>query len=257
MIFKNIKTFEQHIQPLNERLMNVDDDVEMIYNKYFEEDIDKLRAIGYITPSLFSKSELNTSDLISPLSKKVHKINPCHIFINRYHNFYDPLQNVISFSINHNAINLINHFDNNINKAYNSLGSDEKKRFMNEFNPSKIKGSIHHELTHWIDDTLHNRHIKNRSAKADETGSDMSRKGIPIQADKVEIQGQIHNIFQLKKEFKDIWDELTFENLINLSTTLAVIDKKLKGDINTKWRKDLKKRMHREGLLGKNMISNN
>jgi hypothetical protein len=70
----------------------------------------------------------------------------------------------------------------------------------------------------------------------------------------MEIQGQIHNVKQLHNKYNDIWDTLTFSDLIKYSPTLRTISNELKGDIKTKWVRDLKTRMHREGLLGKNMV---
>ncbi len=244
---------------INERLMAVDVDVNMIYDKYFKEDIEKVRATGKVTKEMFLHHELTTSDLISSLSKKANDINPCEIIINRGLNFYSALNNRISLSINDKMIDFVLYeHGGSIKNAYEYLKVNvphQTKTFINEFNPSKLKGSIHHELVHWIDDTLHNRHIKKRAKISMETNTDMTKKGLPINADKIEIQGQIHNVYQLKQEFKEIWDELTFEKLINLSTTLTVVNKQLKGDTNDNWRKELKTRMYREGLLGKKMIN--
>ena len=32
----------------------------------------------------------------------------------------------------------------------------------NEITEARIKGSIHHEISHWLNDSLHGNHIKNR-----------------------------------------------------------------------------------------------
>jgi hypothetical protein len=71
----------------------------------------------------------------------------------------------------------------------------------------------------------------------------------------MEIQAQIHNVKQLYKKYKDIWDDLTFDNMLDLSPLLSSINNNFSGDIKTTWRKNLKIRMHREGLLGKNMVN--
>jgi hypothetical protein len=244
---------------LTERLMNIDEDVEILYDAYFKKDIEKLRSPGTLPTNLFKYSEIDTSYLTTPLAKKAHKENPCKIKINKGSNHYSPLESIISISVSLDAYWFtINEHDGSLRKAYKYLSKNiptQAKNFINEFNPSKIKGSIHHELTHWIDDTLHNKHIKKRAIISTETGTDMTKKGLPINADKLEIEGQIHNIYQLKKEFSQIWDNLSFDDLIKLSTTLSVVNKELKGDINKQWRKNLKKRMWREGLFGKNMAN--
>jgi len=255
-IMKHILNINDYF--LTERLMNVDVDVDMIYDTYFKKDIEEIRSTGKIKPNQFKTSILNTSDLISTLSKKAHKRNPCEIKINHGRNFYAPTKNIISLSISMNAIDFtLTQFNGSLKKAYEYLSKNlpnQSKNYINEFNTSRIKGSIHHELVHWIDDTLHNKHIKKRAVIADETGKDMTRKGLPINVDKLEIQGQIHNVYQLKNEFSDIWNDLSFDDLISLSTTLSVINNELKGDIKKQWKKNLKTRMWREGLLGDNMI---
>jgi hypothetical protein len=244
---------------INERLMHVDDDVDLIYNMFFKEDIDMINLSGFINENMFKRSEITTFDLKSPLAEKANKENNCKILINKYgSNFYNPEGKLISCAINSGAVRyVIGEFRGSLDDAVRSfkLGGDMRKASMllSEFTEAKMKGSIHHELAHWIDDTLHNNHIKNRADKVGEIKKDMTKRGLPINADKMEIQGQIHNIAQLKKQHLDNWDELTFKDVIALSTTISVIDNQLKGDIRKQWLRDLKTRMHREGLLGKSM----
>ena len=243
---------------VQERLMNVDDDVDMIYDYFFKDDIEKIQKTKSLNGIDFESKEYNTSFLNSSLSKKSSKLNRCIIFINVASNHYNPTQSVISVSISDNAINFANEgFGGNLIEAYNYLKKREGNRkadnFMNEFSEYKIKGSIHHELAHWIDDTLHNNHIKSRINKANELGIGINKKGLPINVDKMEIQGQIHNIKQLKNKYNDVWDDLTFDELKSLTPIINFVYNQLKGDIRDKWIRDLKTRMHREGLLGKNM----
>ena len=91
--------------------------------------------------------------------------------------------------------------------------------------------------------------------KALEVGS-KDFKGIPIDSTSLEIQGQIHNIKQSYRLYKDIWDTLTFDELKEIVPTIGIVSRKLGWDIREKWVKALKKRMYREGLLGKNMVNN-
>jgi hypothetical protein len=255
-----MKKFGKFVDELiEERLMSVDNDVDMIYDYYFKNDIEKVKVTNSLIGIDFEQNEYNTNFLKSPLAKKANKINPCKIFINIGSNHYNPKDSVIALGVSNNAVDFVlQNFNGNLNKAILELKlSGDKKQSINlsnEFSESKIKGSIHHELAHWIDDTLHNRHIKLRSDKAAETGSGMTKRGLPINADKIEIQGQIHNVVQLKKEYSDIWDSLTFEDLLKLSTTLNLVNNQLRGYIRTEWKRNLLTRMYREGLLGKNMI---
>jgi len=244
---------------LKERLMDVDSDVDMIYDYYFKEDYEKIEKTSSLNGIDFEQEEYNTRFLNSPLAKKANKLNPCRIFINIGSNHYNPTASVIAFGVNENAVNFVNDFDGNLKEAIQELKFQGNKTqsisLENEFTESKIKGSIHHELAHWIDDTLHNKHIGGRADKASESGGGLNKKGLPINADKLEVQGQIHNVVQLKKQYLDVWDTLSFNDLLNLSPTLNLVNRQLNGDIKTKWKRDLLTRMHREGLLGKNMIN--
>ena len=99
---------------------------------------------------------------------------------------------------------------------------------------------------------MNKQHIDKRIKKQVELGrSDLG--GLPVNASKMEIQGQIHNVKQLHNKYKDIWDEMPFQKLLSLSISLNTVYKELSGDIRKKWIRQLKTRMAREGLLGKKM----
>lgn len=249
---------------LNEKLTEVDEDVDFIYDKYFKEDINEIQRTGVVTENMFSTNKLNTGDLTSKSSVEAHKLNPCTIHINNFDlvtdNFYNPNEQIISISINDDAFKYALRYGGNIQKAKSWLNDNQQKQFENEFTEDKIKGSINHELVHWIDDTLHNRHIKNRLNRAQELGS-KNFNNEPINMHYVEIQAQIHNIKQAKRKYQDIWDELSFKELISFVPSLKTIYSQLNnpymGDNKLKkWLKKLKTRMYREGLLGKNMTNN-
>ena len=246
---------------INERLMGVDDDVDLIYDRFFKKDIDEIQQTGIISKEMFNSGDITTRDLTTSLAEKADKLNHCSIIVNHYNsNMYSANDYVISLTINKGAVNyILSNFNGNLHLASKYFKSDgdikQANSILAEFTEAKIKGSIHHELAHWLDDTLHNKHIKARAIKSRESGSDMTKKGLPINADKLEIEGQIHNIVQLKRKHIDEWDSLTFKDILRLSPTINFINKQLNGDIKTKWLRDLKTRMHREGLLGKNMYN--
>ncbi len=72
---------------------------------------------------------------------------------------------------------------------------------------------------------------------------------------KVEIQGQIHNVKQLYNKYMDIWDDLSFMDMIGMSPPLIGIYNELNFEQKKTWTRDLKTRMFRENLLGKKMIN--
>jgi len=79
--------------------------------------------------------------------------------------------------------------------------------------------------------------------------------GIPVNASKMEINGQIHNIKQLHNKLHYMWDNMTFDELVSESPTLNNIIRSLPPKFKNQWIRDLKTRMHREGLLGKMMAN--
>jgi len=239
---------------VTEKLTDIDDDVDLIYNMYFKNDIEEIQNTGVARTTMFKSDKTNTSILKSKECVEADYKNRCEILINHGINYYNPFKKIISISINKNALNVIFNNNGNLIDAINYLPDEQKKMFKTEFTEEKIKGSIHHELTHWIDDTMHNEHIKNKISKANEFGNYNPDSDSMITS-KIEIQGQIHNIKQLYNKYKDIWDKLTFKEMIELSSSLTSIYNKLDYDMKKQWLRDIKIRMDREGLLGKNMAN--
>jgi hypothetical protein len=92
-------------------------------------------------------------------------------------------------------------------KAIDYIPDHQKVFFRNEITETNIKGSIYHELSHWLNDTLHNKAVS---------------KNMPITQDKIdklwsgdvnfsdfEIDAQVHAIKQVKRNYKKDFDKLT------------------------------------------------
>jgi regulator of replication initiation timing len=192
---------------IDETLANVDNDVNFLYDTYFKKDIDIIQKTGILTTDMFQKNETSTSVLKEDESKEADKINRCLITINLNNvNYYNPFDQIMNISINKNALDFV---------IFESFGDLKKAAIMlksnkiiTEFTEEKIKGSIHHELSHWIDDTMHNQHIKKRLKKARESGT-KDKKNEPMNSSKIEIQAQIHNIKQLYNKYQNIWDTIS------------------------------------------------
>lgn len=238
----------KYFNTINERLMDVNKDVDYIYDLFFKKDVVKFNESGIITDGMFESNKLSTKDLKEPLSVKADKLNRCEILINKNGNFYKPSENIISLSVNFNAVSFIKS-SGGLENAIKNLSSSKAEVLKYELSESRIKGSIHHELVHWLDETLHNKHITKKLKKAKEVGN----WGRNVNSTKMEIQSQIHNIVQLKREYADIWDEMSFREMLIKSPSLDTIYSMLRGEEKKNWILDLKKRMFREGLLGKNM----
>jgi hypothetical protein len=240
---------------LTEALPDIYGDVDLIYDKYFREDISTIEAFGRVSGDMFKRTSSDTSILKSDICVKAHELNPCEISINKVGNSYSPINKVINISVNTGALGFVMKYDGNLDYASDMVEDDKRNKLLNEFTESKFKGSIHHELLHWVDDTLNNRHINKKLDKASEVGRDKYFKGKDVNMSKFEIQAQMGNIMQLKKRLGDNWDYITFKNMIDLSPPLVVIYDRLNGDDRDKWVRQLKTRMYREGLLGSKMFN--
>lgn len=254
---------------LKEALTEVQDDVNYIYS-FFKEDIDKIQKTGFVDKEMFNYFKLNTSDLVDPICKKAHELNPCVIYINPFKNkslrksstnHYNPVLKEICITIHTQAFELasVDYPEMEIGKIGLMIKS---KTFEKEFTEEKLKGTINHELAHWIDDSLNNNHIdktlKSLNKKRALDSASSNPKGLrDINLHTIEIQGIIHNVLQAKIKYEKEWDEMTFSDLVSIIPSLDNLTNILtkSGDYN-EWSRKLKTRMAREGLLGKKMKNN-
>ena len=245
---KNIFSFNEKI------LYDIDQDVNIIYS-YFKSEINEIKKTGIIKSDYFKTRVITTFDLVSEKSKLAHNKNPCYITLNNNEgNYYKPSNNEsdisnISISVNPNAINyLMEEHDGDIISA-----SKIYPIIKEEFKEYKIKGSIRHELAHWIDDTTNNYHI---SKKLFKTGmiNYLNKKGYNnINVSNFEIYSIMQNIYELKMEYNDEWNKLTFIEMLQKNPILKNIYKTLDKKDFEFWKKTIKKKMYKEGILGKNM----
>jgi hypothetical protein len=253
LLEKNESSIKEKL--LTEKLADVDLDVDFLYDTYFKEDIDNLNEIGILKGNMFQNIEIDTSILKSVESKQAHSLNPCKILINKGINGYQPITKILYLSVSFSALNHIINNNGDLNAAYEDLSTPtQKNNFSREFTEEKVKGSIHHELAHWLDDTFNKQHIEKRIRKQIEAGS-RNLKNIPVNMEKFEIQGQIHNVKQLHNKYKDTWDYLSFSQMLSLSPALTTVKNQLNDIQRKEWIRDLKTRMYRENLLGKKMIN--
>lgn len=238
---------------LNEALENIDEDVDLIYNKFFKDDVEEFNQTKKITNHMFLERTSDTSMLKTQASLKAHQQNPCNIYINDGKNAYNPIKNKLYMSLHQGVVNMIRNAGSLEIALYN-IDAHQKNSFKDQITDKKIKGSIHHELLHWLDDTFNNLHIKKELSTASEIGINRALKGKNVNTSKIEIQGQMGNV----KQFKNItpqrvYDNLSFQDLINSIPTLQHINGILNSVEKIQWKKDLLSRMNRENLLGNNM----
>ncbi len=265
---------------IKEAIYSIQEDVDMIYNYYFQPITFNLFSNKNIEKPIFNKKfidlakELNVitepEDILlgvlysDKLKSKdcidAHSKLPVFIFLGifkkgSYHQFktksaFPPF---CVISLNQSAVNIINKYE--LSKIKNSLRGE----ITGALSESTVKGVIAHELTHWIDDAKYNifDNILDGGSSKEEKEIKILLHKEDVNLTYFEIQSQIHSIVQLKEYYIDEWDSLTLLELLRLVPSLYLIAKIVIRDYEIKvfklWLKSLIKRMNRENLLGKNM----
>lgn len=262
-IKKYLKLLESSV--LNEKLLEIDDDVDRIYRRYFKPLLDELKDKNFLDSNdlyrrldrvyhrTVSLAELVDQDVLqTPEMLELAKINPYFTIEfnnpNKSGGVYYPTKNAMSLSINIAAVELLIQYKYDM--EYLSQVIPNFKAFKSEFTPEKNKGTIHHELAHFYDDTMNNKHIKKYIDNKNDT-----RRKQPVAVSNFEIEGTIHSIKQYMKN-NDDWDTMNFNDLIANIPSMDAIKDELKDNkpfMWELWKRKIKARMAREEILGKNM----
>ncbi len=194
---------------------------------------------------------IKSDQLTSSDCKKAHGVKPCTIMVGfpGKGNVYFPDKAVITVGIPYDIMDVLDKVPN----------FDRFTEYVQEFAPERIKGSIRHELSHWVDDALHNQHLAKRVSRAKEAEAKGASQAdvLGIMRDKkpssnlteYEINAVIHAIVAHKKANRSTWDQMSFDDLMKLAPGMLMLNREL----GLAWRKQIKKRMAREKLLGKKM----
>ena len=257
---------------LNEKTFNIGKDVDFIYNKGFKPYLDILfniknpnakidffKAIDKNNPNdrELLLATIDSSKLSTKKCKAAHEVNPITIKagIKDYGSFYNPQKKLIWVSMNWHVVDMYRAYGI---RAWERV-RDGRERFRNELKVSAIKGTIYHELSHWLSDSLYNQHIAKRLEIAQKTqdASIVSRFGSALFTD-FEIDAQVHAIKQIKRDYRKTFDSLTWMDIIKIKGTFHVIFKKLntlKPEEQQIYFKLMSKRLARESLLSKGMTN--
>ena len=243
-------------QYLLEKTFRLGKDVDYIYDTFFKGFVKAINS-GHWDGSIPNKIHINSQELSSNDAKKAHAINPITIHRAFGHgNAYQPIKHIITLDVNSNALDVFSNYgvNGNLEKAKNLVGN-RGELWLDDISEKRIKGTIYHELSHWLDDTFHNNHLLRMVKKAHEDSSAVNQGGKTSTSSKYEINAQIHAIKEMKRHFKKSeWDAMTWDDLVAKSAALDTMSNLNKEANDYKhWRKELLKRMAREKLLGKNM----
>jgi hypothetical protein len=256
------------LERLDEATFNVDKDVEFLYKKANLDRFHKLvignnsaedvaTVLGKIEiPSTFWRG--NSGDMVSRDSKKAHKVNPVDIRIGAYMDgsYYNPVGKVIQVSLHSGVIGHLQRNMYRVDLVASILGSSFSW-FQKELNAENVKGTIAHELAHWLDDSLHGMHITHKSKSDKEAGISIgANKFSTVDQTPMEFEAQIHAIKTIRKQIgKRAFDKLTWGDLFHLKGSLmSNFSKAWDIDLSSTAYEDAMKRfvkrLAREGLLG-------
>ena len=198
----------------------------------------------------------DSSQLKSALAKQAHKLNPLTIctYLIGDGNMYTPTQSTIQISLSSGI-----YFAMSGNLA--SVPFHQIAMLRNETLDVRVKSTIRHELTHWLDDSLHNFYITKAlktTQQVKQDGGDWNRtleKTLYNGENDAylgahEINATVNQIAELKRRIsKAKWDKMTYQDLCTMIPSLDLSNQRL----GAPFRRKLFTRMSRENLLGPNL----
>lgn len=263
------------LQQLFEATLNINSAVDYIYKEAFKSFIDEIqnykkgRAVNkkkLRLPTVEFSPKLLISKLHSPNIKKVIQDNPVTIKAGVFTkgSYYDTINKVIYISFNMEAYNRLgqNVGLRKYNEIFNGIPPHLHRNFEQELSGAKIKSTIAHEISHWVRDTQHDKHITRMVDRAKENPSKRKRilnrgTGDDYLTD-YEMDALIHGMEQIKRAYpQEEWDTFTLADVFELDPSAMSLLLGFKGRQRDQFMKLIIKRMSREGLLGKNMSFGN
>lgn len=254
---------------LEEALANIDQDVDAIYDRFFRKNVELIRSDQYNLADLREKTIPAKTFEFMRLFKSQRLLdawdnNKCNVIINsKEGNYYSPTRQTLAFGMNPEAMKMLErpfNMDGSLMQVAKLLDDTALRRWFNDISEAKIKGSINHELAHYIDDSLNNRHILKKITRLEARGGQYNASALKqfrqghtdVYQTDMEIEAQIHNVYQLKRAYAAKWNSLTFLEMAFLDPSLYATYNNLRHDKNELriWTDKMRKRMARENLLG-------
>jgi len=197
---------------------------------------------------------IDSKELKSNVCKKSHNIKPIKIYVG-FPSRSVSYQAIFDYIVVGIPIKVLERIKSIENREY--IEDDNiNDKIITVVSPMYIQQTITHELSHWMDDALHNKHYTKRDKLWMKKNFDKQYDPLHMykktkwEESKTEIEALISEIELYRRTLtKDEWNIMTLDDLlINLKgmNSFSIID-------NTNTRKMILKRLHREKLLGKNM----
>lgn len=244
----------------------------------FDEDRQEILNILYKMKNGAQISSETSKILTSPSCKKAHDIDS--ISVDYYYSCVPTFNpNTHSISLGFPPI-----FEKTLEEYYNNFGTwyyarpktiymlinqvwGEAETYCSQlklyFSQRDMANSIFHELSHWLNDTLHNQFVPRTKGDLKNHKDLSGYFHVPDMVfSSFELDAYIHGL-KMTKEYlgEEEWNTLTIPELFQKDAGLYVVqDKSMKSSeskqaFNT-FKQRLISRMNREGLLGDNMKNN-
>jgi hypothetical protein len=216
--------------------------------------IDEIISKYSKTPNLPVKS-FNSSVFKSKQAQIAHQSNPITVEVylhNNRCNSYSPKESKIYIGLTDNLVNFLR------TVAYTKNNQEyikHKNSLFNDINDVKLKSTIRHELTHWIDDSLHNKHISKLivSPSFREKVNQGLANGIDVRYEMPhEITAIVNQIAEIKRRIGDKkYNLLTWVDILEKVPGLKIIN----DELGVSWRRVIFSRLARENLIGAKFTS--
>jgi hypothetical protein len=260
---------------LTEAVFNTDAAVDFIYDiayKYYVDELKKWMNGKQIAPIGLRNVTFDSEELLryinDPAIRRALALNPIRVAagISDGGNIYSPRAKTVFISFNavlHKMIYEALIHNRSFEEFLTQFDKRHHANITQELRGETVKGSIAHEISHWMTDTFHNQHISKLVMKAGAATNigrrqDIMNKGeVNTYMTDYEIDAQVHAIRQLRRPHTQAsWDLLTLDDLLDASPPMrTVVDDIARIDRSqlSRYFKLLLRRLHRERLLGKNM----
>ncbi|UNA02015.1 hypothetical protein PVA8_328 [Vibrio phage PVA8] len=248
-------TFNEH---LVEATYDIDNAVDYVYDKFFRDFIENLDLNNLPPmPSDFGWIDGDTfvGDVNNKIITRAHEIHPLSEITSDTGagNVYRPSSGVINVTIPSSAYSAYRQ------GIVRQLSASDQRFIKNELTEARIKGTIMHEISHWINDSIHNFNIYDRS-----TNKGLSNSAQLKRMNKgknrthqfltdYELDAQLHAILQYIRANKRRWDSMTFGEALAEMPFYNPLSRTLTRDEMKEWKRYMYTRMARENILGNRM----
>lgn len=250
---------------LQEKIFDIQHEVDFLYDRFFKKFIDvyqKDGTIGTIPNRLSMSGDEFMKNVKNEDIKEANGINPLKMIIisTDKGNMYVPNKAgaTLYISINGEAANLLNRYKNNVD----FLSAMDQRFIKNELTSARVKGSIMHELSHWIRDSLNNQYLSKKLDKNNTVASSAEKlrnlnngKNYGHQfLSPHELDAQVHAIVQFINSNPARWNRLTkLDDALFSMPFYKAISENLTPSEHAEWKKKILARLARENLMGKRM----